>query len=183
MNKFEETLIRIDKLCNINGISYAVIGGLAVITYGSHRTTKDIDITVLCDLEEMERVHKIFINEFIPLFNNSIEFFKKNFVLPSKDKSNGLRVDIASGLTEFDKRVIERRKRTKLGSAEFYVCSIEDLIIYKLFAARYQDLADIEELIARNNKSIDKKYLNNEVKKFYELAREDMKENLAKLLK
>lgn len=183
MNQFEETLTRLDKLCIDSGISYAVIGGLAVITYGSHRTTKDIDITVLCNLEEMERIHKIFSDEFTPIFENSFEFFKKNFVLPSNDKTNGMRVDIASGLTEFDKKVIERRKRKKLGSAEFYVCSIEDLIIYKLFAARFQDLADVEELISRNNKSIDKDYLIREVKKFSELEREDMKDNLDRILK
>jgi predicted nucleotidyltransferase len=92
-------------------------------------------------------------------------------------------VDVASGLTEFDKNVIKRRKRVILGKAEFYICSIEDLIIYKLFAARYQDLADVKELLSIHLGSIDKKYLADRMIEFCELEREDMKENLDKLLK
>lgn len=168
MKEFENSLMRIDFLCEQNSIAYAVIGGLAVITYGSFRTTKDIDLTVL---------------EFIPIYDQSLEFFKSNFVMPSKDRITGIRVDVASGLTEFDKNVINRRKRKKLGQAEFYICSVEDLIIYKLFAARYQDLADVKELISIHMGSIDKKYLTDRMIEFCELEREDMKDNLTKLLK
>lgn len=182
MKEFENSLMRIDLLCEQNSIEYAVIGGLAVITHGSFRTTKDIDLTVLCNLDEMQFIHKVFSKEFIPIYDHSLEFFKSNFVIPSKDRITGIRVDIASGLTEFDKNVIKRRKREKLGQAEFYVCSIEDLIIYKLFAARYQDLADVKELISIHRGSIDKKYLADRVFEFYELEREDMKANLDKLL-
>ena len=183
MKEFENSLMRIDFLCEQNSIAYAVIGGLAVITYGSFRTTKDIDLTVLCNLEEMEFIHEVFSKEFIPIYDQSLEFFKSNFVMPSKDKITGIRVDIASGLTEFDKNVINRRKRKKLGQAEFYICSLEDLIIYKLFAARYQDLADVKELISIHMGSIDKKYLADRMIEFFELEREDMKDNLTKLLK
>lgn len=182
MNEFENSLIRIDLLCEQNSIDYVVIGGLAVITYGSFRTTKDIDITVLCNLEEMEFVHKVFSKEFIPLYDQSLEFFKSNFVIPSKDRITGIRVDIASGLTEFDKNVFKHRKRKKLGQAEFYICSVEDLIIYKLFAARYQDLADVRELILIYNNSIDRNYLIDTSNSFGEFERVDMIENLKKFL-
>lgn len=183
MNEFEKSLNRIDELCNKNGIRYAIIGGLAVIAYGSHRTTKDIDLTVLCELEDMENIFTIFSSEFSALPEDPLIFFKKNFVLPSKDKLNEIRIDISSGLTGFDKDVIEHRKRLKFGNTEFYVCSLEDLIIYKLFAARYQDLADVEELISANKNIINKNYLESKVMEFYDLEREDMKSNLDKFFK
>lgn len=130
----------------------------------------------------MESVLDVFNVVFISLPENPLDFFKKNFIMPSKDKFNGIRIDIAAGLTEFDKKVIERRLRKRHGRIDFYVCSIEDLIIYKLFAARYQDLADVKELIEINKNSIDNKYLINNVLEFGELERKDMIENLQKFL-
>jgi predicted nucleotidyltransferase len=182
LNDFELTLLRLDEFCNKNSIDYALIGGLAVITYGYARTTKDIDITVLCKLEDMREVHEKFVGGYLPLQENSLEFFSRYFVLPIKDNVTNVKIDVAAGLTVFDDTIISRRKRTTLGEAELYICSLEDLIIYKLFATRYQDLADVQELINRNKTSLDKKYLFETAEKFRELEREDIIENLNKLL-
>ena len=182
MTIFEETLRHIDEFCEKNSIKYAVIGGLAVITHGYQRTTKDIDITVLCQLEEMGQIHNKFIEDFLPVYNDSLIFFERNFVLPLKDKINGVKIDLAAGLTKFDDIIIQRRKRAKLGEAEFYICTLEDLIIYKLFAKRYLDLGDVEALLKKNKNSIDKEYLIHTAEKFRELEREDIIVNLNKFL-
>lgn len=65
MNDFEKTLARLDKFCNKSSIKYAVIGGIAVIKYGYERTTKDIDITVLCGLDEIKEIHNQFAKEYM----------------------------------------------------------------------------------------------------------------------
>ena len=88
MKEFENSLMRIDLLCEQNSIEYAVIGGLAVITYGSFRTTKDIDLTVLCNLDEMAFIHKVFSKEFIPIYDHSLEFFKSNLLGFNFSQSN-----------------------------------------------------------------------------------------------
>lgn len=105
-----------------------MIGGVAVITYGYQRTTKNIDVTILCKLEEMKEIHNKFINEFTPLFDNSLDFFSKNFVLPSIDKKTNLKIYFAAGLTIFNDTIIQRRKGIKLGEGEFYICTFKDLI-------------------------------------------------------
>jgi predicted nucleotidyltransferase len=179
---FEETLKHFDEFCKKNSIKYGVIGGVAVITYGFQRTTKDIDITVLCQLEELTEIHNKFIKYFLPVYNDSLDFFAKNFVLPLKDKITGVKIDVAAGLTKFDDTIIERRKRIKLGEAEFYICTLEDLIIYKLFANRFLDLGDVEMLLNKNKASIDRNYLIQTAEKFRELERVDILENLNKFL-
>ena len=166
MNEFEKSLFRLDEFCKENEINYAVIGGIAVITYGYPRSTNDIDITVLCDLEELEEVFQLFTKEYIPILTEPLNFFKRNFILPLKDKITGIKIDIAAGLTVFDDTIIKRRKRTKLGEAEFYICTLEDLIIYKLFAERSQDMADVEKLFQENNDNIDSNYLIKTAEKF-----------------
>ena len=183
MINFEETLRHVDEFCEKNSIKYAVIGGVAVIAYGYQRTTKDIDVTVLCQLEELSEIHNKFIKDFLPVYNDSLNFFARNFVLPLKDITTGVKIDIAAGLTKFDDSIIQRRKRIKLGEAEFYICTLEDLIIYKLFANRLQDIADAQLLLEDNKDSIDKNYLIRTAEKFRELERGDILENLNKFLK
>lgn len=182
MNDFEKTLARLDKFCNEKSIKYAVIGGIAVIKYGYERTTKDIDITVLCELEEIRKIHKQFAEEYSPVYEDSLNFFEKNFVLPVKDKVTRVKVDVAAGLTIFDDTIIQRRKRAKLGEVEFYISTLEDLIVYKLFANRYQDLADAQILLDKNKDLIEKNYLIKTIEKFRELGREDMIKTLNKFL-
>ncbi len=121
--------------------------------------------------------------EFKPAFSDTLEYFKRNFILPVDEPETNLRIDFAAGLTVFDKEVISRRTRKSFGGAEVFVCTLEDLIIYKLFAGRYADLSDIEFLLEKNISTVDKKYLLQTAESFVELEREDMLENLNKLLK
>ncbi len=78
--------------------------------------------------------------------------------------------------------MIKRRKRIKFGDVEFFVCSLEDLIIYKLFGNRFQDLADIAELMRINKNSLNKDYLINQTSEFINLGREDMLTTLKNFL-
>jgi len=93
-----------------------------------------------------------------------------------------LRIDIAAGLTEFDKNVISRRRKNFFGDVEVYVCSLEDLIIYKLFANRDQDVVDVKHLLEKHIGTLDNNYLLSTAEQFRELEREDILENLNKFL-
>lgn len=82
MTKYEKALITLDEFLLSNSIKYAVIGGIAVIYHGYQRTTNDIDVTILCGLEDLDRIHKLFESEFKPAFNGTLEYFRRNFILP-----------------------------------------------------------------------------------------------------
>ncbi len=183
MTKYEKALFNLDHFFDEKSIEYAIIGGIAVIIYGYQRTTRDIDATILCQLENLESVHELIRERFNPAFQDTLEYFKRNFILPVDEPETNLRIDLAAGLTEFDKNVISRRTRKSFGEVEVSVCTLEDLIIYKLFAGRHGDLDDVELLLERNIAAVDKKYLLHTAEKFRELEREDILENLNKLLK
>ena len=94
-----------------------------------------------------------------------------------------MRIDFSAGISEFDKSVIRRRKRVKFKNTNFYVCSFEDLILYKLIAARPQDIADVEKLFQLNRDGeIDKVYLLKVAKQFIDLERSDVFEKLNEYL-
>jgi predicted nucleotidyltransferase len=183
LTEFEISLQNLDHFFSENTIEYSIIGGIAVIVYGEQRTTRDIDATVLCELEDLESFHKLIEKKFTPAFKGTLEYFKRNFILPVDDPDTNLRIDIAAGLTEFDRSVISRGNRKTFGKIEISVCSLEDLFIYKLFASREQDIADVKHLIEKNLNSIDKKYLYETAEKFKELERVDIIEKLNKLLR
>jgi len=77
LTKFERTLNSIHILCELNSIQYAVIGGIAGISYNLSRTTQDIDLTILTELNEIENLGKLLMKKFRPVKNNPIEFFNK----------------------------------------------------------------------------------------------------------
>jgi hypothetical protein len=96
---------------------------------------------------------------------------------------SNVRIDFSAGLSEFDKNAIKRRVRKKIGEIEAFICSLEDLILYKLFSSRPIDLIDVEELIKHPIQKLDLKYLTETANKFVELERVDVFSNLQKYLK
>ena len=114
MNPFEKTLKEIDSFCTKNKIDYVLFGGIALIIHGINRTTEDIDINILVDLENIKGIGEKIISEFVPIFNNPVQFFTENFVMPVKLKKTSIRIDFTAGLTEFDKQAIKRKTNKKL---------------------------------------------------------------------
>lgn len=183
MNEFEETLKDIDFFCTSHQIPYSIIGGLALISYKIQRTTNDIDITILTDLERIPSIGELIIKEFRPFLDNPIQFFQSNFVLPVLNKNKKIRIDFAAGLTGFDQKVIERCVRKPFGKLLLPFCSIEDLILYKLFAGRPKDTADLYEIAKMYKEILDKNYLKETLREFAKLEREDMKINFNKIFR
>ena len=181
MNPFVETLISIDEFCSFHKIPYSIIGGLALISYKIQRTTNDIDITLLLRLEEMEDVGLKIIERFQPIFSEPIIFFQKNFVLPVLNKNTNMRIDFEAGLSGFDKQVIERSKRKTFGNCLLPFCSLEDLILYKLFANRPKDAADLHEISKKYNNQLDMNYLEILFNDFAKLERKDMRDNFIRI--
>ncbi len=182
MIDLEKTLFKINSLLQVNNIDYAIIGGVAVLYYGRLRTTEDIDVTLIAEIEDLESLHALILENYTPLYDKSLEFFKRNFVLPVKDTETDVKIDFAAGLSGFDKIVLTRKVLGKIGEVEINICSIEDLILYKLFSARPLDFLDVEELLRLNKGKPDFIYMKNMAKNFIEVERNDVLENLNKYL-
>ena len=180
---FERTLQRIDSFCERNGIQYALIGGISVIIYKIARTTQDIAVTLLVEFEELKSIGEKILTAYNAEKEDPIAFFKQYYVMPVVDKKTKIHVDFSAGLSGFDRMVVKRSQKKQFGDVEISVCTVEDLIIYKLVAARSQDIVDVENLIQHHYRIIDKSYLQKTAKQFIEVEREDVLYNLKKFLK
>lgn len=181
--EFERTLKDIDKRCQKSQTPYALIGGLAAIIYGSTRTTVDVDIVVLAELDALENVLKIFSTGYASLQPQPLSFFKRCFFVPLQNAKTKIRVDVVAALSGFERKVLARSQRHFFDKIEVSVCSIEDLLLMKLVAARAKDELDLDKLVQLHRKQLDLKHLRARAKEFVEVERSDVPERLEKLLR
>lgn len=179
----EDTILILDSLCKRKRFEYAIFGGIASIMYGSGRATIDIDLIVGVDIDALEEVYQSFLEEFQPIKQNPLEFFKRYFVLPVVHKSLGTKVDISAALSQFEQDAIRRGKRLRYGSVEASFCTPEDLILFKLVANRERDILDVKDIITRMRDTLDGDYLRAHAKDFVEVDRPDILENLQLFLR
>jgi hypothetical protein len=182
VRRFEQTLADIDKRCRANKIPYTIIGGVAVIVHGYLRTTADVDVTILAEIDNLARILSIFADEYISLKANPLAFFQRCLFVPLQHKTTGLKVDVAAALSGFERLAVERSKRMLYNDVEINVCTIEDLIIMKLVAARAKDTGDLQTLIPQNRKKLNLRYLRARAKEFIAVERGDVPERLEELL-
>jgi len=69
-------------------------------------------------------------------------------------------LDLALGITSFEATTVDRSSLYEFGAGfVFPTCSAEDLLVHKCFAGRERDLADAEQIIIRNRKTLDFNYI------------------------
>jgi predicted nucleotidyltransferase len=181
MLNFEKALFDIDQFCNENKLPYTIMGGFAVILHGYIRTTEDIDINLMIKLEDLVSTAKKILLKFDTNLSDPITFFQTNFVLPVIHKETRIGIDFTAGLTGFDEQVLKRTIRKEFFSLTLPCITVEDLIIYKLFASRKKDIADLEEIAKIHNQTIDRNYLADVLRQFDELHRDDMSRNFKEI--
>jgi predicted nucleotidyltransferase len=140
-------------------VDFVVVGGLAVGAWGVVRGTKDVDIVIAPDTENLKRIAEVAV--------------AAGGHVQQGDALLGSPVSIASALASGEQVPIEtdlgrldvvqglegvptyEELRSRAGEAEILgvtvaVCSIEDLKAMKRAAGRTRDLADLEDLEAAN---------------------------------
>lgn len=138
------------------GIRFAVIGGLAVSLRGQPRMTVDVDLVVLADIDQaMQLVRELEATPFEPLFSGVEEVITRAYILPLRHRMTGIRVDVAIGMSGFERQAVGRAVPVAIGDLSVPVVAIEDLLVMKALAGRPQDEQDIRGLIAANGDAID----------------------------
>lgn len=130
-------------------IRYAVVGALARNAWGRPRTTMDVDLAVMLDAAEAERLQA--------------GFFDAGFVVRKVRRGDdgdpvpellllahasdaALRVDLLIAKTPFEMEAIGRRRLATVYGRSCHVVTPEDLVVYKVVSGRSQDLADVEDV-------------------------------------
>jgi predicted nucleotidyltransferase len=143
-------------------IEFVVVGGLALNAWGVVRGTKDVDVVVATDTENLKRVAEVavaaggHVQQGDALLGTpfSIAAALTDGKQVAFETDLG-RLDVIQGLDgvpSFGELQSRAAKAEILGS-EILVCSREDLRAMKRAAGRTRDLADIEDLDATTGRS------------------------------
>jgi predicted nucleotidyltransferase len=150
---FDELLRRLAEA----DVQFVVVGGLAVNAWGVVRGTKDVDVVVAPDVENLKRVAEVavaaggHVQQGEALLASSISITS---ALASGEQvaieTDLGRLDIVQGLDGVPsyEELRPRATEAEILGVTVAVCSIEDLRAMKRAAGRTRDLADLEDLEA-----------------------------------
>ncbi len=137
-------------------IRSAVIRGLAISLRGLPRMTVDVDLVIQADVDDGLRLARdLPSTPFMPLFDGVEEVVASAFILPIRHRVTGVRVDLAIGMSGFEREAVSRATPVAVGAAAIPVVCIEDLLVMKALAGRPQDEADIQGLVDVQRDAID----------------------------
>ena len=135
------------ELLNKNEVSYLVVGGYAFAIHAFPRFTNDIDILILIEDTNADKLIKV-LSEF---GFNSLEFKKEDFLSSNKIIQLGnppYRINILTSIDGVDfNEAWDRKIVAKYGDQNIYFISKEDLIKNKTASGRKKDLDDLDHLM------------------------------------
>lgn len=157
MNLFEKVF----RALNSEKVKYLVVGGVAVNLHGFARFTGDLDLLLLLEeknLEKMENVMKdLGYRERLPVSVLDLRdhtkvkewLEKKNMQAFSffPPKNNPLQIDIIIEESLKYEKIVKGKVLKRISGVSIPVVSIDDLVKMKKKANRQQDLIDLEALI------------------------------------
>ena len=132
-----------------------LVGGMVVGRWGEPRATQDVDATVLADFGEEAAVLDVLLRRFKsrdPRPRVRAEVGR----LALLTASNGVRIDVSLAAFPFEREVLDRASDWRIPpDLVLRTCSAEDLVIYKLVAARPGDLLDVTTIVQRQGRRLD----------------------------
>ncbi len=170
MKQVFEAAGQIQRFFQRNDWQFCFIGGIALQRWAKPRLTNDADLTLLTGFGSEE----IYINKILAKFETRIsepkEFALRNRILLLKIKNVG--IDISLGALFFEESAVTRATDFEfLPKIKLTTCSAEDLIVFKSFANRSQDWADIENILIVQRK-LDWTYIGEQLTPLVELKEE-----------
>jgi hypothetical protein len=138
------------------GAPSMIIGGVAVIALGVPRLTVDIDATVAAAQVDIERLAAALGHQRIrPRIDDAVAFARARQVFLGVHEPSGTPIDVSLAWLPFEEEALRLGQDRDFGGVTIRVPRAEDLVIYKLVAARPQDLDDVESLLVLYGPSMD----------------------------
>jgi hypothetical protein len=181
MQIYQALLTRLALALDRAAVPYMVIGGQAVLLHGEPRLTRDIDVTLGCDIDELPRILSITETAGLrPSVDAIQDFVRKTNVLPLLDHMTGIRVDLIFSFSPYERDAIRRAILVPFGDVQVHFAAVEDLIIHKLVAGRPRDIDDVRGILARKP-LIDEKYLRTCLATFHVVVHRDLEAEYVQL--
>ena len=138
---------------------HCFIGGIALQRWGQPRLTNDVDVTLLTGFGGETDYIDPLMASYRGRIPETREFALKNRVLLLASEDD-IPIDIALGGIPFEENVVARSSMFSfLPDLSLLTCSAEDLVVLKSFAGRFRDWADVESILARQEKQLDWDYI------------------------
>lgn len=130
----------------------AVVGGVAASIHGEPRVTKGVDLVVLADLEDCERlIESAAVHGIEPRTSDAVEFAQTTRVLLLRHGATGVELDFSLGALPFEADLVANSRPTTISGVRFRLARPEDIIIMKALALRPRDVADITAIVEAND--------------------------------
>ncbi len=130
------------------GSPSAIIGGVAVIANGVPRATVDVDATVSAQAVGPERLADVLArHDIVPRMENAVEFARSRHVFLAEHRPSRVAVDVTLAWLPFEEEAIAAAVTCDFAGVRIRVPRPEDLVIYKMVAARPRDLDDVANLL------------------------------------
>lgn len=153
------TLSDVEEFLESQQVPHALVGGLAVSLRGQPRATVDVDMVIAIDVAAALAIAgQLDSSKFCPLFDDIATVIETAFILPLRHRSTGVKVDLAIGLSGFERHLVERAERCHVAGTNVPVATAEDLVIMKCLAGRPRDEQDLEGLAIAQSESLDWNY-------------------------
>jgi hypothetical protein len=131
------------------GYQFCFIGGLAFQRWGNPRYTQDVDLTLLCQIGDEANTISQLSTWFPSRLSQPLEFSIRSRIYLAK-LPDGTPADIALGALDFEHRAVARAIEFDFGIGDpLKICTADDLIVYKAFAARARDWEDVKSIAIR----------------------------------
>lgn len=135
------------KILNAYKVKYIVVGAYAVIYHTQPRFTKDMDVWIIPEKNNLDEVYNALKEFGAPLHGiKPKDFNDKSMILQIGVAP--IRIDIMLDVPGVSfKKAWQNKKKVKYGKTPIYVLGKDDLIDVKKKAGRLQDQLDIDKLI------------------------------------
>ena len=154
MNEILRAAAEVQHFCQERDWPCCVIGGIAVQRWADPRQTEDADVTLLTGFGSEEIFVDALLGTFRARFPSEREAALQRRVVLAYS-SEGVGLDIALGALPFEENSILRATDWAIPPGfSLRTCSAEDLIVYKAFAARDLDWADVQSIVMRQGRSL-----------------------------
>ena len=137
------------------GWPFCFIGGIAVQHWGEPRVTRDLDVSIFTGFGTEAAVVDALLARYVPRIAEARAFALEHRVLLIMT-DDGVQIDVALAALPFEREVIDRSVFAEFEpGVKLRVCTAEDLFVFKAFADRAQDRADLIGISRRRGEQLD----------------------------
>lgn len=156
----EELIREVAQGLDAERVPYMIIGGQAVLLYGTPRLTRDIDITLGVDTDRYATIEGVCKRLGLAVLPEDPEdFARETKVLPAEEPGSRVRVDFIFSFTAYEAQAIERAQEVSMDGYPVRFASCEDVIIHKMIAGRAIDEEDVKNMLLKDKNSVDLEYV------------------------